>query len=115
MTVLEATPAQTPATNKGFSIEREGDLAIVWFDLPGEKVNKFSSTVIQEFAAIIDELEKSDAKGIVLASRKPGIFIAGADGREFMKATTVEQAKEYTRYGNELFHRFSKLPQTKVA
>jgi 3-hydroxyacyl-CoA dehydrogenase/enoyl-CoA hydratase/3-hydroxybutyryl-CoA epimerase len=110
-----AEPAAPAATRGAFTIERQDDLAMVWFDLPGEKVNKFSSTVIQEFAGIVDELERSDAKRIVLASRKPGIFIAGADISEFTKATTVEQAKEYTRYGNQLFHRFSKLPQTKVA
>ncbi len=98
-----------------FTVEREGDLAIIWFDLAGEKVNKFSSSVIREFAAVVDALETSDAKRIVLASRKPGIFIAGADVSEFTLATTVEQAKEYTRFGNQLFHRFSKLPQTKVA
>jgi hypothetical protein len=39
-----------------FRIDREGDLAIIWFDLPGEKVNKFSSAVMMEFAAIVDEM-----------------------------------------------------------
>jgi 3-hydroxyacyl-CoA dehydrogenase/enoyl-CoA hydratase/3-hydroxybutyryl-CoA epimerase len=104
----------TSRTN-AFTIEREGDLAILWFDLPGEKVNKFSSAVMQELAAIVDELESSDAKRLILASRKPGIFIAGADVSEFTKVTSAEQAREYTRFGNQLIHRFSKLPQTKVA
>jgi 3-hydroxyacyl-CoA dehydrogenase/enoyl-CoA hydratase/3-hydroxybutyryl-CoA epimerase len=111
MTVAETPTSRTTA----FTVEREGDLAIIWFDLPGEKVNKFSSAVIREFAAVVDELETSDAKRIILASRKPGIFIAGADVSEFTLATTIEQAKEYTRFGNQLFNRFSKLPQTKVA
>jgi len=71
MTVLEAAPPQTPTTNKAFSIEREGDLAILWFDLPGEKVNKLSSSVVQEFAAVVDELAKStDIKSVIVASRK---------------------------------------------
>ena len=99
-----------------FTIEREGDLAILWFDLPGEKVNKFSSTVMTEFASIVEELERStDIKQVVVASRKPGIFIAGADVSEFTKATSPEQAKEYTRFGQQALHRFSKLPQVKVA
>jgi 3-hydroxyacyl-CoA dehydrogenase/enoyl-CoA hydratase/3-hydroxybutyryl-CoA epimerase len=98
-----------------FSIEREGDLAILWFDLPGEKVNKFSSTVMTEFASIVEELERSvDIKQVIVASRKPGIFIAGADVSEFTKATSPEQAKEYTRFGQQTLHRFSKLPQVKV-
>ncbi|HEY6843468.1 MAG TPA: enoyl-CoA hydratase-related protein, partial [Thermoanaerobaculia bacterium] len=99
-----------------FRIERDGDLAIIWFDLPGEKVNKFSSTVMMEFAAIVDEMERaSDIKRIILASAKPSIFIAGADVSEFSKATSPEQAKEYTRFGQQTFHRFSRLPQVTVA
>ena len=74
MTAVEAPPQ----TAHAFRVERQGDLAIIWFDLPGEKVNKFSSTVIMEFATIVDEMEKSrDIKRIVLASAKPNIFIAG--------------------------------------
>jgi 3-hydroxyacyl-CoA dehydrogenase/enoyl-CoA hydratase/3-hydroxybutyryl-CoA epimerase len=71
---------------------------------------------MQEFAAIVDDLEKSsDIASVVIASGKPSIFIAGADVSEFTKATTVEMAKEYTRFGQQTFHRFSKLPQVKVA
>jgi 3-hydroxyacyl-CoA dehydrogenase/enoyl-CoA hydratase/3-hydroxybutyryl-CoA epimerase len=99
-----------------FRIEREGDLAILWFDLPGEKVNKFSSTVMMEFARLVDDMERAtDIKRIIIASGKPSIFIAGADVSEFAKATTPEQAREYTRFGQQTFHRFSKLPQVKVA
>jgi 3-hydroxyacyl-CoA dehydrogenase / enoyl-CoA hydratase / 3-hydroxybutyryl-CoA epimerase len=99
-----------------FRIERESDLAIIWFDLPGEKVNKFSSSVMAEFASIVEEMERSsDIKRIILASGKPSIFIAGADVSEFSKVTSPDQAREYTRFGQQTFHRFSKLPQVKVA
>src|SRR6202165_2178764 len=90
-----------------FRIEREGDLAILWFNLPGEKVNKFSSTVMMEFARIVDDMERAtDIKRIIIASGKPSIFIAGADFSEFAKATTPEQAPEYTRFGQPTLHRF---------
>ena len=108
--------AEQTTKSSAFRIERDGDLAILWFDLPGEKVNKFSSTVMMEFAGIVDAMERStDIKRIILASGKPSIFIAGADVSEFSKATSPDQAKEYTRFGQQTFHRFSKLPQTKVA
>src|SRR5207237_2854812 len=110
MAVAEALP------QNAFTIEREGDLAIVWFDYPGEKVNKFSSWVMQEFSGIVDTLAaSSDIKRVVVASRKPGIFIAGADVTEFTKVTSAEQAREYTRFGQQTIHRFSKLPQVTVA
>ena len=118
--VAERVAAEGGGATQGkysaFRIEREGDLAIIWFDLPGEKVNKFSSSVMMEFASIVDEMERSsDTKRIVLASGKPSIFIAGADVSEFSKAKSPEQAKEYTRFGQQTFHRFSKLPQVRVA
>jgi 3-hydroxyacyl-CoA dehydrogenase/enoyl-CoA hydratase/3-hydroxybutyryl-CoA epimerase len=112
MTAIEAPPRSATA----FRIEREGDLAVIVFDLTGEKVNKFSSWVMQEFAGIVEKMEKSpDIKRIVVASGKPSIFIAGADVSEFSKATTVDLAKEYTRFGQQTLHRFSKLPQVTVA
>ena len=117
-TVAEAAthrPAEA-GPHTAFRIEREGDLAVIWFDLPGEKVNKFSSAVMMEFAGIVDQMERAnDVKRLVLASAKPSIFIAGADVSEFSKATTPELAREYTRFGQQTFHRFSKLPQVKVA
>ena len=112
MTVAPAAASTVSA----FRMERQGDLAILWFDLPGEKVNKFSSTVMQEFARIVDDLEKSrDIRKVIIASAKPSIFIAGADVSEFTKATSPELAREYARFGQQTFHRFSKLPQVTVA
>jgi 3-hydroxyacyl-CoA dehydrogenase/enoyl-CoA hydratase/3-hydroxybutyryl-CoA epimerase len=110
--LVEASPRSTYA----FRLERSGDLAIVWFDLPGEKVNKFSSTVMTEFAAVVEELERdAEIKRVIIASGKPSIFIAGADVSEFSKAASEEQAREYTRFGQQTIHRFSKLPQVTVA
>src|SRR6185369_6265867 len=103
-------------TEKAFTLERDGDLAVLWFDLPGDKVNNFSSHVMKEFAAMVDELSRAtDIKRVVVASKKPGIFIAGADINEFTKVVTPEEAKEFVRFGQQAFHRFSKLPQTTVA
>ena len=112
MTVADIPTAAASA----FQIERQGDLAILWFDLPGEKVNKFSSMVMKEFSSVVDQFAASgDIQKIIVASRKPGIFIAGADVTEFTKATNAEVAKEFTRFGQQTLHRFSKLPQVKVA
>ncbi len=113
---MTATLEAAPRAASAFRVQREGDLAVVWFDLPGEKVNKFSSSVMIEFAAVVDELERSaDIKRVVVASGKPSIFIAGADVSEFSKATSAEQAREYVRFGQQTLHRFSKLPQVTVA
>ncbi len=109
--------AEAPVrTANAFRIDRDGDLAVIWFDLPGEKVNKFSSAIMLEFADVVSEMERTgEIRRIVLASAKPSVFIAGADITEFTKATSAEQAKEYVRLGQQTFSRWSKLPQVTVA
>ncbi len=102
-------------TFQAFRIEREGDLAVIWFDLPGEKVNKFSSSVMVEFAEVVGEMERALSPQNCPASAKPSVFIAGADTTEFSRATSAEQAKEYVRLGQLTFHRWSRLPQVTVA
>ncbi len=56
-----------------------------------------------------------EVRYLVLASTKPGIFIAGADLEEFTKLTTGEEAARFVRRGQEVFTRFSRLPQITVA
>jgi 3-hydroxyacyl-CoA dehydrogenase / enoyl-CoA hydratase / 3-hydroxybutyryl-CoA epimerase len=114
MTSVVDRPAAPAAA--AFIIERMGDLAIVWFDLQGEKVNKFSSRVMLEFDALLDELAVSnEIRKVIFASRKPGIYIAGADVSEFTKARSAEEAKEYVRLGQNAFQKLARLPQVTVA
>jgi len=114
MTSVAEAPSRTSA--RAFTIERQGELAIVWFDLPGEKVNKFSSPVLLELSGLLDELAASpELKKVVFASRKPGIFIAGADVTEFTTVSGAEQAKAYVLRGQEVFTKLSRLPQVTVA
>ena len=98
-----------------FSIEREGDLAIVWFDLPGEKVNKLSTPVLHELSGVLDQVAAGDAKAVIIASRKKGIFIAGADVMEFTKVMGAEQAKGYVLLGQQVFTKLQNLKQVTVA
>lgn len=114
MTSVAEVPSTTSA--RAFTIERQGDLAIVWFDLPGEKVNKCSTPVLHELSGLLDEIAASrDLKRVVFASKKPGIFIAGADVQEFTTVSGEEQAKAYVRLGQEVFTKLAKLPQATVA
>lgn len=107
--------AASPATARAFSIERQGELAFVWFDLPGEKVNKLSTPVLNELSSVVDQLASSDATKVIFASRKPGIFIAGADVMEFTTVTGAEQARAYVSLGQQVFTKVTKLKQTTVA
>ena len=103
--------------SKAFSLEMtDSGIAILYFDLPGEKVNKFSSRVMQEFSEQIEELKQSpDIKCLLLMSKKAGIFIAGADVKEIELITDEEQGYQVGKRGQEIFGNFEKLPFPKIA
>jgi len=114
MTTPVAPEPQAHA-QRSFRIERERDLAIVWFDLPGEKVNKFSLAVMQEFSAVVEELERSsEIRRVIFASGKPSIFIAGADVNEFAKVTSPDDVRQYVTFGQQVFGRVAALPHVTV-
>ena len=64
---------------------QEDGLAVLTFDLPGEKVNKFSTAVVAELADVLVRLSReARIRGLLVRSGKPDIFIAGADVKEFL-------------------------------
>jgi 3-hydroxyacyl-CoA dehydrogenase/enoyl-CoA hydratase/3-hydroxybutyryl-CoA epimerase len=69
----------------------KGDIALVEWDLFGEKANKLSSPVMARFKEVLSELEKSNYKAAVFISRKSSIFVAGADIEEIRALKTKEQ------------------------
>jgi 3-hydroxyacyl-CoA dehydrogenase/enoyl-CoA hydratase/3-hydroxybutyryl-CoA epimerase len=112
------TVAEAPANVKtdAFRLEREGELGVIWFDLPGEKVNKLSSSVLGELDALVDTIAADRSlKRIVFASAKPNIFIAGADIEEFTRVSDPAAAEKFVRRGQEVLRKLSRLPQVTVA
>lgn len=95
-----------------FRVERDGDVAIVVFDLPGEPVNKFGRAVKDEFAATMMQLRgDASAKGVVLISGKPDNFIAGADIEEFVAAKSEEEFRRLSREGQKFIDELAAFPK----
>lgn len=63
-------------------VRAEGEVAVIEFDLVGEKVNKLSTPVMVRFREVIQEVTSGGYKAAVLISKKNSIFIAGADIEE---------------------------------
>ncbi|MEX0820111.1 MAG: 3-hydroxyacyl-CoA dehydrogenase NAD-binding domain-containing protein [Pirellulaceae bacterium] len=96
----------------------EPDIAVLTFDTPDKSANVLSSAVLDELAAHLNALEKrSDLAGLIFCSAKPGIFIAGADLREFVQSLGVaeEQVVAMCQRGQSLFGRLANLPFVTVA
>ena len=86
----------------------ESDVAVLTLDMPGKGANILSRSILEELSVNIDRLEEhSDLQGLVIVSAKPGIFIAGADLREFaMSLDAPEEAiVEKCQLGQKLFQR----------
>jgi 3-hydroxyacyl-CoA dehydrogenase / enoyl-CoA hydratase / 3-hydroxybutyryl-CoA epimerase / enoyl-CoA isomerase len=98
--------------------ELDGGIGLVTFDLPGKKVNTLSREVLTELAGLVAKLEKrTDLRGLLFRSGKPGQFVAGADLNELavMSYATRDQIATLIASGHQLFNRLSRLPFPMVA
>ncbi|HEY1433965.1 MAG TPA: 3-hydroxyacyl-CoA dehydrogenase NAD-binding domain-containing protein, partial [Thermoanaerobaculia bacterium] len=95
-------------------IEEDG-LAVLTFDLEGERVNKFSTAVIGELGDVLVRLTReARIRGLLVRSGKPDIFIAGADVKEF-SAIRPEDARTAVERVQSLFEQLAHLPYPTVA
>jgi 3-hydroxyacyl-CoA dehydrogenase/enoyl-CoA hydratase/3-hydroxybutyryl-CoA epimerase/3-hydroxyacyl-CoA dehydrogenase/enoyl-CoA hydratase/3-hydroxybutyryl-CoA epimerase/enoyl-CoA isomerase len=96
----------------------EPDIAVLTLDDPTTSVNLLSRPMLAELDRRLDELERQkDLSGLVINSAKPGVFIAGADIKEFVAAidSPPQEVIEFSQMGQELFGRLSKTPWVTVA
>jgi 3-hydroxyacyl-CoA dehydrogenase / enoyl-CoA hydratase / 3-hydroxybutyryl-CoA epimerase / enoyl-CoA isomerase len=98
--------------------ELDGKIGLVIFDLPDKKVNTLSRDNLKELAGVVAELEKrTDLRGLLFKSGKPGQFVAGADLNELgaMSYAKPEQVAGLTAMGHQLYNRLSALPYPTIA
>src|SRR5450830_1113210 len=94
-----------------FQLTLSESLAVVTFDLPDEKVNKFSTPVMQELSSLTDRLSAANGiEALLFQSGKKDIFIAGADVREIEDVRSPEDGKMKSAVGQQIFDRWSRLP-----
>jgi 3-hydroxyacyl-CoA dehydrogenase/enoyl-CoA hydratase/3-hydroxybutyryl-CoA epimerase len=93
----------------------KGDIALLEFDLVGEKVNKLSSPVMMRLKEVVAELGRSNYKAVVLISRKSKIFIAGADIEEIKRINSKEEFTKVLVQAHEIFNALEDLPMVTIA
>ncbi|MEM6655154.1 MAG: 3-hydroxyacyl-CoA dehydrogenase NAD-binding domain-containing protein [Planctomycetota bacterium] len=96
----------------------EGGVAVLTLDDPDKSANVLSASVLDEIEHHLNTLsDRSDVAGLIIASAKPGIFIAGADLTEF--AANLDADKDeivaVSRRGQQLFGRLASAPFVTVA
>ncbi len=98
-----------------YEVNKDGT-AILTFDLPGEKINKLTSSVMEEFNTLLDELaSRKDIKALVFRSGKEGSFIVGADIAEIKDITDSPVGEQFARRGQAILSKLETLPFPTVA
>jgi 3-hydroxyacyl-CoA dehydrogenase/enoyl-CoA hydratase/3-hydroxybutyryl-CoA epimerase len=83
---------------KSITFERRADgVGVFWIDVPDAPQNTIKESFKVDLEAAKAELTASGAKAAVIASKKPGSFLAGADIEAFGKLTTASQAEARAR------------------
>jgi len=95
-------------------VEEDG-LAVLTFDLPGEKVNKLSASVVAELADVLVRLTReARIRALLVRSGKSDVFIAGVDIQELATARP-EDAETLVERVQALFEQLANLPYPTVA
>jgi enoyl-CoA hydratase/carnithine racemase len=92
---------------------RPDGVAVLTFDQAGSKANVLTPELWAEFGAALAALAlRTDLKGLVLASAKPGIFIAGADLKLLANATGPNdpEVRAFIEQGLRVLEQLEALP-----
>jgi 3-hydroxyacyl-CoA dehydrogenase/enoyl-CoA hydratase/3-hydroxybutyryl-CoA epimerase/3-hydroxyacyl-CoA dehydrogenase/enoyl-CoA hydratase/3-hydroxybutyryl-CoA epimerase/enoyl-CoA isomerase len=100
-----------------FRLEVEdGPIAFVTFNQPQSRANTLNQAVLTELEAVLYMLNRrTDLKGVIFRSGKPGMFIAGADLRELGSSLNQAEVQNLTKRGHDLISGFERLPFPTVA
>ncbi len=97
-------------------IEKDRDVAVVWLDQEGEKVNKLGGYLVDAFNNTLDDLQNAaDVKSVVLISGKKDTFVAGADLDYLLTLKDVGEVEKISRQGHAIFNRMANFSKPIVA
>ncbi len=95
--------------------ERDGDVLAVVLDRPGARVNLIDPDWLEDMSGALDRAAREKPRGLLLASAKPGQFIAGADVELIASLRDADEAARRAKQGQDLLARLEDLPFPVVA
>lgn len=100
---------------ESLKVTPKGEVALIEWDHIGEKVNKLSTPIMMRLQEILTDLRKSSYKAVVIISRKPKIFIAGADIEEIKNMKSREDFRFAVESGHKIMNMIEDLPIPVIA
>jgi 3-hydroxyacyl-CoA dehydrogenase / enoyl-CoA hydratase / 3-hydroxybutyryl-CoA epimerase len=112
---MKAMPAVVTAP----MIRREtGDdhICVLMFDRPDSGANIFDAVTLNELNEHLDAVEKdASLRGLIIASAKKSIFVAGADLKTLLQAAKTGEMRGFIERGQQVFNRLADLRIPTVA
>jgi 3-hydroxyacyl-CoA dehydrogenase/enoyl-CoA hydratase/3-hydroxybutyryl-CoA epimerase len=100
-------------------IQREiGDdnICVLTFDRPDSGANIFDAATLEELNEHLDAVEKdASLRGLIIASAKKSIFVAGADLKTLLQAAKTGEMRGFIERGQQVFNRLADLRIPTVA
>ena len=100
-------------------IQREiGDdhICVLTFDRPDSGANIFDAATLDELNEHLDAVEKdASLRGLIIASAKKSIFVAGADLKTLLQAAKTGEMRGFIERGQQVFNRLADLRIPTVA
>jgi 3-hydroxyacyl-CoA dehydrogenase/enoyl-CoA hydratase/3-hydroxybutyryl-CoA epimerase len=100
-------------------IRREtGDdhICVLTFDRPESGANIFDAATLDELSEHLDAVEKdASLRGLIIASAKKSIFVAGADLKTLLQGAQSGEMREFIERGQQVFNRLADLKIPTIA
>ncbi|MEN8166756.1 MAG: 3-hydroxyacyl-CoA dehydrogenase NAD-binding domain-containing protein [Pseudomonadota bacterium] len=102
--------------NRHWRLETDSD-GIGWlhFNHAESPVNILSQAALDEFAAVLERLERLSLNGVIILSDKQNGFIAGADVKAFQEKTDPLEVERQIHRVHQLLQRLEELPFPSLA
>src|SRR6266700_7838805 len=108
-----------PAVATASMIRREiadDRICLLTFDRPESGANIFDAATLDELSEHLDFVENdASLRGLIIASAKKSIFIAGADLKTLLQQAQSGEMREFIAKGQRIFDRFADLKFPTVA
>jgi 3-hydroxyacyl-CoA dehydrogenase / enoyl-CoA hydratase / 3-hydroxybutyryl-CoA epimerase len=89
---------------------RADRICVLTFDRPESGANIFDAATLKDLAQHVDEIESdSSIRGMVVASAKKSIFIAGADLKTLLQQAQTGELRSFIAEGQRIFNRIADL------
>jgi len=94
----------------------DDQICVLTFDRPDSGANIFDAATLDELNEQLDGVEKdASLRGLILASAKKSIFVAGADLKTLLQGARTGEMREFIERGQQVFNRLANLGIPTVA